>query len=315
MPVPLIRSTRPGGQRLGQPCPETGDARLAERRKDPLHQIVEQAIVVLRESREDAVRQARRIRPRHHGDGREIVAGRVEDVPDRAVAVVDAIEYRLGEIHEPPHQVQCQVRSGLGNPVDDHRPLLIEILQEFPALLPVDEGPGGPQGGEALADFGGESVATAGLRGQLQAQTPLDFGVSGREVDEDGGEAFRAQRRQIVQVEGLLRRHAVMSPDAFEPAAGDPGVMDGVLGIAMAEVVLDQPQIVSSVGQGEPARVTEHMGVDPGPPGSDGRGGDQVVHRLPCQRLAALRQEQPGQCVLAGGQIAPDMTQLVMAIN
>jgi hypothetical protein len=68
---------------------------------------------------------------------------------------------------------------------------------------------------------------------------------------------------------------------------------------------------VSSVGQGEPARVTEHVGVDRRHPGPDSRRRDQVVHRLPCQRLPALRQEQPGQCVPAGGQIAPKSAQLV----
>src|SRR4051794_35062148 len=46
-------------------------------------------------------------------------------------------------------------------------------------------------------------------------------------------------------------------PEPLEPAASHAGVMDRVLGVAMAQVVLDKTQIVALVGQIE-ARSEEH---------------------------------------------------------
>ena len=99
----------------------------------------------------------------------------------------------------------------LGNPVDDHRSLQIKTLHEVPALLPVDEGPCRPQGGEALADLGCDGVIAC-LRGQFQSQAPLDLGIAVREFDEDRGKALGAESHKVVQSDGLLRRHALSVP-------------------------------------------------------------------------------------------------------
>jgi hypothetical protein len=85
----------------------------------------------------------------------------------------------------------------------------IKTLYEVPALLPVDEGPCRPQRGEALADLGGDGVIAA-LHGQFQSQATLDLGIAVREFDEDRGEALGAERHQVVQSDGLLRRHALI---------------------------------------------------------------------------------------------------------
>ena len=79
------------------------------------------------------------------------------------------------------------------DPVCDHRPLQIEVAHEVPPLLPIDEGPSRPQGGDALADFGGDAVA-ASLRREFQAQTALDLRIAVREFDKDRSKALRPER-------------------------------------------------------------------------------------------------------------------------
>ena len=71
--------------------------------------------------------------------------------------------------------------------------------------------------------------------------------------------------------------------------------MDRVLGVAMAQVVLDEPQIVALVGKVEATRVAQHMRVDGPEPRPLGCRADQVIHRLARERLVALGDEQPGQ--------------------
>ncbi len=43
--------------------------------------------------------------------------------------------------------------------------------------------------------------------------------------------------------------HLALSPQPFEAMAGSAGVVDGVLGVAVAEVILDQPEIMALVGE------------------------------------------------------------------
>jgi len=56
--------------------------------------------------------------------------------------------------------------------------------------------------------------------------------------------------------------HLASSPQPFEAPACCSGVMDGVLGVAVAEIVLDQAQIVALVGQVVAAGVAERVRVD-----------------------------------------------------
>ena len=62
--------------------------------------------------------------------------------------------------------------------------------------------------------------------------------------------------------------------------------MNGVLGIAMPKVILDQPQVVAAVGQREAAGMSKHVRMYGRQPGTSGRLGEQIVHRLTLERLA-----------------------------
>jgi hypothetical protein len=57
--------------------------------------------------------------------------------------------------------------------------------------------------------------------------------------------------------------------------------------------------------------VPQRVRADAGQAGARRGGRDEVVHRLPGQRPAALGDERPGQRVGAGGEVAPDGAQLV----
>src|SRR4051794_20275443 len=101
------------------------------------------------------------------------------------------------------------------------------------------------------------------------------------------------------------------SPDPLKPPAVSPCVADGVPGIAVAEVVLDEAQIVPLVGEREAAGMAQRVRVHTQQAGTLGRRGDQVIDCLPGHGLTALGNEQPEQCVRAGDEIAADGAQLV----
>lgn len=56
--------------------------------------------------------------------------------------------------------------------------------------------------------------------------------------------------------------HLALAPETFEAPACGAGVMDGMPGIAMAQVVLDEPQVVPLVSQDEPAGMTQRVRMD-----------------------------------------------------
>ena len=87
--------------------------------------------------------------------------------------------------------------------------------------------------------------------------------------------------------------------------------MRGMPGIAVPEPVLDQPQVVLLVRKREAAGMAQHMRVDVAQARAVSGGGDQVVHRLPGHRLAALGDEEPGQVVVAAREPPADGAQLV----
>src|SRR4051812_10042403 len=101
------------------------------------------------------------------------------------------------------------------------------------------------------------------------------------------------------------------APGPLEPPAVSPCVVDGVSGIAVAEGVLDEAQIVPFVGEREAAGMAQRVRVHTRQTGTLGRRGDQVIDRLPGHGLTALGDEQPGQRVGAGSKVAPDGAQLV----
>jgi len=169
------------------------DTRVTKARKHDRHQVIEDTEVIGLHGREHSVREVYRIGFRVSRYGPESLASCPEDVPDRAVAIVNAVENRVGEVHESPHQVERQIGMGLSDPVDDHRPLQIKIFHKVPTLLPVDKRPRRAQSGEALANLGSDNV-TAGLRRQLQSQAPFDFGIAVRKFNEDRGKALSPKR-------------------------------------------------------------------------------------------------------------------------
>jgi hypothetical protein len=63
----------------------------------------------------------------------------------------------------------------------------------------------------------------------------------------------------------------------LEATARGTGVVDGVSRVAMAEVILNEVQVVAFVGEGESARMTEHVRVDRRQPGAFGGGGNEIV--------------------------------------
>ena len=94
------------------------------------------------------------------------------------------------------------------------------------------------------------------------------------------------------------------TPEVFKPAAGDARVVDGVLRIPVTKIVLDEPQIVAAIGEKETARMAQHMRPDGRQASARSGAGNQVVHRLPGERLTALGQEQPGELVSTGGKVS-----------
>jgi hypothetical protein len=71
--------------------------------------------------------------------------------------------------------------------------------------------------------------------------------------------------------------------------------MDGMSGIAVAQVVLDQPEIVTSIRESEAAGVPQHVRMNRRQAGTPRRDRDQVIDGLTSERLAALGYEKPGK--------------------
>jgi len=92
---------------------------------------------------------------------------------------------------------------------------------------------------------------------------------------------------------------------------GNPGVVGCVLGIAVAEVVLHSPQIGALVGQVVAAGVAEHVRPDAPELRSLASDPHDIIDGLAGEPCLALGHEQPGQIVLAGGEVALDRAQLV----
>ena len=81
---------------------------------------------------------------------------------------------------------------------------------------------------------------------------------------------------------------ALSTPDSLEAATDYACVMDGMSGVAVAKVILDQPEIVAPIRESEAAGVSQHVRIDRRQSGACRRGRDQVVDGLTGQRLAAF---------------------------
>ena len=87
--------------------------------------------------------------------------------------------------------------------------------------------------------------------------------------------------------------------------------MSRVLGIAVAEIVLNEAQVISAVGEREAAGVTKHVRMDFRQSSPLARCGDDVVDGLAGEWLGALGDEEPRQMILARGKPALNGTQFI----
>jgi hypothetical protein len=123
---------------------------------------------------------------------------------------------------------------------------------------------------------------------------------------------FRRRRSE----DGLARHPGArlageLPPQPLKPVASDARVVRGVLWIAVPEVILHGAQIGAPVGQVVAAAVAKH--VRPHPPQLGRLAGDphDVVHGLAGELRLPLGDEQPGELVLAGGEVPLEGAQLV----
>lgn len=79
----------------------------------------------------------------------------------------------------------------------------------------------------------------------------------------------------------------------------------------MAQVILDQAEIVALVREIKATGMAQHVRMHRRQLGALRGGGDQIVHRLAGERLAPFRHEQPGQGIAAQGEITFDGPQLI----
>ena len=79
----------------------------------------------------------------------------------------------------------------------------------------------------------------------------------------------------------------------------------------MAEVVLDEPEVVPLVGEVVAAGMAQHVRPDAAETGALAGLTDEVVDGLARHRLAALGDEQPRQLILARREVALDGAELV----
>lgn len=74
----------------------------------------------------------------------------------------------------------------------------------------------------------------------------------------------------------------------------------------MAEVVLDQAQVVAAIGEGKPTGMAKHVGMDMADPGTFSGDCEDIVDGLPGERLLPFGDEQPRQPVFALPEPATD---------
>lgn len=79
----------------------------------------------------------------------------------------------------------------------------------------------------------------------------------------------------------------------------------------MAEIILDQSQVIAAIGEGEAAGMSEHVRVNMSQASTDAGLSDQIVHRLPGHRLLPFGDKQPRKPVVALPQPTSDRPQLV----
>ncbi len=79
----------------------------------------------------------------------------------------------------------------------------------------------------------------------------------------------------------------------------------------MPKVILDQAQVVAAVGEREAAGVPQHVRMYWRQPGTRGRLGEEIVHRLTRERLPTFGDEQPGERVGAARHVSLDRAEFI----
>src|SRR5208283_4136413 len=116
---------------------------------------------------------------------------------------------------------------------------------------------------------------------------------------------------RLSRVMAFLDAMPSASPEPFEPPTGGLRVVDGVPGIAVPEVVLDEAQVVPLVSEREATGVPQRVRVGARQAGTLRCHRNQVIHSLPGERLITLGDEQPGQRIGARSKVSLDGAQFV----
>jgi|GEM_PF-867501 len=136
----------------------------------------------------------------------QIGAGLVEDVYDGAAAVIAAFEHGRRKSHEPPQERQRLAGMMRGDLFHDGAELGLKIFHQRLAVLPVHEGPRPCDAGQPLGDLP-RRLPRAFRSGESQPQLALGSGIASADLDQQLRQAFRAQRLQVLCIEGGFRRH------------------------------------------------------------------------------------------------------------
>ena len=135
------------------------------------------------------------------GNVTQITAGSLKDGHHAATAVVTAMEDRTGQCHEAPEEIQrfsCIDFGDLSNGLS----LGLKIRNKGLALVPIDEGAGSSNGGQALADLL-RHVGRAGSAGQFQPQAALGCRIAPADLDQQLSEALGSKRLEVLRVQSL----------------------------------------------------------------------------------------------------------------
>src|SRR5689334_12845525 len=100
-----------------------------------------------------------------------------------------------------------------------------------------------------------------------------------------------------LQLSELAHRASV--PHAIEAPGRNSGVAARVLGITVTEPVLDQPEVLTLIGERIAARVAEHVGMHMSEARALASLGNEVVDRPADHLTAPFGDEEPGQVILA----------------
>jgi hypothetical protein len=144
-------------------------------------------VVVLRHSLKDPLCQPIRRRLRLDGQGPEVITGGAKHRTDCAPAIIDAGEDGLGQLHEAPHQLDGEIRSGCRHLLDDHAARHIKVTYEFRATLPMHVGLRITQAVDPLGDLRRDLLASF-LARQFQTESTFDRSLLGREIEQNGSQ-------------------------------------------------------------------------------------------------------------------------------